>query len=60
MRSRLWRTRETASYGGEESKLGGKKGKRRRDGGENGLWRYPVEFFRIFFNFFFLFHYLDG
>ena len=34
--SRLWRMRETASYGGEESKLGGKKGKRKRDGGENG------------------------
>ena len=32
----------TASYGGEGSKLGGEKGKRRRDGGENERERYPV------------------
>ena len=32
----------TASYGGEESKLGGENGKRRKDGGENGKGRYPV------------------
>ena len=31
-----WRRRE------QESKLGGKKGERRRDEGENGRGRYPV------------------
>ena len=41
----------TASYGGEESKLGGKNGKRRRDGGENGRGRYPVSNFFFFFSF---------
>ena len=32
----------TASYEGEESKLEGKMGKGRRDGGENEKGRYPV------------------
>ena len=49
--SRLWRMRETASYGGEESKLGGGKGKKRRDRGENGRGRYPVENFFFSFSF---------
>ena len=47
-----WRGRE------QDSKLGGKKGKRRRNGGENRRGRYPGEFFLNFFFFFFHFGWL--
>ena len=40
----------TASYGGEESKLGGENRKKGREEGENGRGRYPVSIF-FFFSF---------